>query len=221
MAVTKDWEIIVYSHRPHPWQAEFAESLYRMVPQTTRLTIIREPGTAAQNSNRALEACQSRYLFLCDEDVLICQRGWVEAMLEMTRLPDFGVGSCLEVPTRAEAAKLPPEASVTGPFAKMNGVAGYVFLFDMQRMAGLRYDEAIPGGKGMSDTDICLQARLYRGLGVYRNEGAWVVHQAKPFDAKPRLEAGFSSTIEQEVSEWWPAQCRYMDRRWGIGKWSS
>jgi hypothetical protein len=217
--LTRDFEFIVYSHRPHPWQAEFAESLFRVVPQTTRLTIIREPGTAAQNSNRALDIATARYLFLCDEDVLFFQEGWLEAMLGMTKLPDFGLGSCREVPNRERAAAEPQRAEL-GPVHKMNGMAGYVFLFDMQRMAGLRLDEGIPGGKGMSDTDICLQARLLRGLGVYRNEGACIVHQAKPLEAGPRLAAGFTSTIEQEVREWWPEQCRYMDRKYGVNKWT-
>lgn len=217
--MTRDFEFILYSHRQHPWHAELAESLFRTVPHTTRLTVIREPGTAAQNSNRALDMARARYLFLCDEDVVFFQSGWIESMLEMTKLPDFGLGSCEEVPNREAAAKRAVEAAM-GPYVRCNGMSGFVFLIDMQRMAGLRYDEEIPGAKSMSDIDWCLQARLLRGLGVYKNEGACVIHQAKPAEAAARLAAGFTSTKEQEDNEWWPAQCRYMDQRWGLNKWS-
>ena len=209
----QDWEFIVYSHRQHPLHAQVAEAIFRLVPDTARLTIIREPGTAAQNSNRALDAARSRYLFLLDEDAILFQRLWLPAMLTLAAKPDFGIGSCGEVPNQEVAATMGPEAVIGGRATRRGWFPGYVLLMDLMRCKGLRFDENIPGAKAMSDVDICLQARA-RGLGCWLHKEAHVIHLEKPQEAGPRRAAGFTSTIEEEHS-WGLAQAAYMTDKWG------
>ena len=211
-----DYEWVIYSHRPHRWQPIAAEAIVRLCPETIRLTVIREPGTAAMNLNRGLDICRSRYLFLMDEDCILKQVGWVGAMLAMTGKPDFGIGGCQEALTEEDAAALPPTAE-HGPVVRVVRQPGYVHLIDTMRCKGLRFDEKCPGASGMTDIDICAQARIVKGLGVYRNNGAFVYHQVK-VDEDSWRRANHHD-LWTDMQKWYPEQVKYMDSKWGAGNW--
>lgn len=212
-----DHEFVVFSHRPHPEQARLAEALVRTTAHTVRLTVLREPGTAHQNMNRALDiAGRTRYVFLMDEDAIPLQPGWVPAMLSTIGRGDAGLVGCRDARTPEEVTEAVKVGVQPGPVEAVQWLPGYVMLVDRQRTAGLRIDEAIPGRLGMSDKDFCLQIRA-RGLRIYKHLGVVVEHLDKPPDDVIRKARDVSLFSENLAN--FELQVAYMNQKYGVGNW--
>ncbi|HYC63834.1 MAG TPA: hypothetical protein VEC14_03810, partial [Reyranellaceae bacterium] len=90
-------------------------------------------------------------------------------------------------------------------------VPAYVMLFDRHKLPDLQADHQIPGKKGTTDVDLCLQIRK-RGYVVGRHMGVYVYHPHKGDDAQRRADL---TATKAEEEEWFPQQVAYMKQKWG------
>jgi len=208
-------EFVVFAHRPHISQSKVIESLARYYNGTVKVTVLRTPGTCQENCNRALDLATSPTICLLDEDIEFVEP-IIDPMLEaFDRYPNLGVLGCTEAKAQdvLEAIlKVPIENRGSSPITLAKWTPTYVSMVRRDRIGNCRFDERIPGAKGMGDLDFCLQVRqnAAREVGFYSGV---VYHPDKSSDDVARAKEGFT-TLALEHS-WYPAQAAYMREKWG------
>jgi len=166
--------------------------------------------------NRVLLRSRSRYTVFLDEDVEILDNDWLDiAICDLKSVSDLGVVGCREIKDEFERALYRHSrnvllATLTEPLAFATWVPAYVMVFDRSRCAALAADENIPGAKGMTDVDMCLQIRTH-GLRVGIDHRVCVYHPHK----RPQDRGGNGVPTKAEELAWFDAQRAYMTEKWG------
>ncbi|MFH0962963.1 MAG: glycosyltransferase [Planctomycetota bacterium] len=205
-------DIAVWTHRWSPLLVRCVESVARRTRGSYNLIVVCEPGNCHRNMNRVLARSRSRYLVFLDEDVEILDDSWLDRLLEDLRDHDgLGVVGCREIKDPfARALYLDrPDLVLAAPPAPLDFVSwipAYCMCLDRGRFPTLSFDERIPGDKGMTDVDACLQLRSH-GLSVARDNRFAVYHPAKSASERMRCAA--------REFEWFRAQRDYMTSKWG------
>lgn len=208
-------EIAIYTHRWSQLQVSAIEGIARHT-KTRQYSIVvtQKPGNCHQNMNRVWRRCSAPYVVLMDEDAWVLQDGWLDALIaNLDDDPELGVVGCREIKDPALALTLPhPEPKPVKPIEKL-WIPAYVMAFKRERVAPfLRFDEAIPGDMGMTDTDACLQIRLDGRLKVGQNPEVVVYHPARD-DDETRIREQRPFTSQQKL--WFVDQVAYMRQKWG------
>lgn len=209
-------DICIWTHRWSEWLPKCAESIARHTRGNYNLIVVCEPGSCHENMNRVLARSHSRYTVFLDEDVEILTSGWLDILLDdLRQQEDLGVVGCREVKDEFPRALYLRDAQRFLDSVKSAGlqeatwVPAYVMVFDRQRYPTLHFDEDIPGLKGMTDVDICLQLRKH-GLKVARDMRVVVFHPHRRESERGRNGV---PTKEQEL-EWFAKQRAYMTLKW-------
>lgn len=209
-------DIAIWTHRWTPLLPRCAESVVAHARGNYNLVIVCEPGTCHQNMNRVLLRSRSRYTVFLDEDVEILDNGWLDVLLsDLHDAPDLGVVGCREIKDEFERALYGHTrnvflATLKEPVAFVTWVPAYVMVFDRSRCASLSFDEAIPGAKGMTDVDACLQIRKH-GLRVGIDNRVCVYHPHK----RPQDRGVNGVPTKAEELAWFEKQRAYMTEKWG------
>ena len=204
----------VYTHRWSDHLPELLESIGDTVQETNYNVITHiQPGSVHLNMKRVLQRRISRYFAFLDEDIVFRQPGWLEALLEHFEDPEVGAVTCAQdknspwnIPEQDPRQHSREENTDTLLWAP-----GHVVLVDFDRVSPVP-DEGIPGVKGMSDVDFCLQITA-GGYKLNYDRRVCVYHPHKP-EASLDRELDENPTIEEEL-EVFPKQVAYMVSKWG------
>lgn len=173
------------------------------------------PASCHVNMNRAYHLGTARYVCLLDEDVEIITPDWIWHLLQVIESdPTVGVVNCAEVKTptdRENWIRAAGHAPLTNAVRDIPWAPAYVTLYDRERTPWLEFDEEIPGRKGMSDLDACLQLKAH-GFRSVRHQGIAVYHPHKGDEEQRRRD---QTTTKQEELDCFRAQVEYMTRKWG------
>ena len=209
-------DIAIWTHRWSDWLPKCAQSVAQHTRQSYNLIVVCEPGNCHENMNRVLARSHGRYLVFLDEDVEILDDDWLSLLVsDLVAYSDLGVVGCREAKDefqrafyRQDRAKALSEFPTGLSFTTW--IPAFVMVFDRQRYPTLHFDENIPGDKGMTDVDACLQLRQH-GLRVAVDNRLAVYHPS-------RLEAdrGRNGVPKKEDElAWFEKQRDYMAAKWG------
>lgn len=209
-------DIGVFMRRVGPVHAKQMASLAEMTQRSFNLIYVFEEGTAHENINKVLDRRTGcRWLVIMDDDVEFLTERWLDRMIQvMERHSDVGMLVPVEVKRDQEREKFLEEIrghEETG-LTVMSWNAGYVMLFDMDRLDGIRADEGIPGPSGMSDVDLSLQVRS-QGYKCAVTPEVTVYHPFKPVN--PSWRKRWDVVQEHELLRLSREQIAYMTEKWG------
>jgi len=205
--------VCIWTHRWSPLIERCAAGVARHTRGDYDLIVVCREGTCHQNMNRALARSRSRYTVFLDDDVEILTDGWLEHLLaDLAAEETLGVVGCLEVkdPFAKALYREQPERFTRDCVERVTWIPAYVMCFDRGRFPCLRFDERIPGAKGMTDVDACLQLRRH-GLGVALDRRVVVYHPHKT----PEMRHSDGVPTEEEERAWFEKQREYMAEKWG------
>jgi hypothetical protein len=160
------------------------------------------------------ESVDTPYFIWLDEDVQFLTPGWLGLLLEHFQDPTIGMVTCMQVKDQHMVeATLQHANEVCGGSVEMSWAPGHVFAIRTLLLRnGVNADRKMPGVKGMSDVDICLQVRN-KGFSVVNDERVVVWHPHKPQDDIGR-RADQQPTLAEERAVF-EAQKNYMIEKWG------
>jgi hypothetical protein len=182
------------------------------------LIYVFEEGTAHANINKVLDRRnpEHRWLVIADDDVEFLTDRWLDKMIEvMERHKDVGMlvpGEVKSEEDRDKYLETLDRRTDQGTLKITSWNAGYVMLFDMDRLDPIRADEDIPGPSGMSDVDLSFQVRS-QGYKCALTVDVGVYHPWKPTDIEWRKK--WDIVLEHELPELSDEQGRYMRQKWG------
>lgn len=199
-------------------------SIGRRTKQNFRLIYVYEPGTAHENMNKIFQRGESRYLAVCDDDVVFLDDYWLRTCIqELQRRPDIGLISPAQFQGKFEPKTqniedielikayrenrdmvIPCENPT---LLSMSWVGGCVMVIDRARVPHVCPDVNIPGTSQMSDLDLCLQVRSL-GFKVCTTTKCAMFH---PFASDFKMqdpEVVLRPTYAQN-------QCEFMHHKWG------
>jgi glycosyltransferase involved in cell wall biosynthesis len=211
-------DIGVFMQRVGPMHAQQLASLAERTKHSFNLIYVYAPGTAHENINKVLDRVTSRYVIIMDDDLTFLTDNWLEKMLAvMQEHDDIGMLIPHEVKDEDHRGKVLEGHLDRSPHTDHRITLhswnpGYVMLFDMERLDGLRADEEIPGPSGMSDLDLSLQVRS-QGFHCARFWDVVVYHPWKPMDREWRDR--WDIVQEENLHALSQEQCQYMERKWG------
>jgi len=202
-------EIGIYMHRWSELQVRAIESIARHTKRHQySILVTQQPGNCHENMNRLWRRFSARYAVMMDEDVVVLQDGWLDALIgALESDSELGVVGCSEVKTLPPSVPEPANTSLS----YRSWVPAYVMAFDRERVPFLLFDEGIPGAMGMTDLDACLQI-LDKGLRVASHPEVLVFHPARDDDDVRR---GEQRPALAELKSWYPEQVAYMRMKWG------
>lgn len=173
------------------------------------------PANAHVNMNLAYRTGSARYVCLLDEDVQILTQDWIYHLLrDIASDESIGVVGSAEVkdPIGKQAYLLQTDGEYRSRRISVEPwIPAFVMLFDRERTPWLEFDEDLPGRKGMTDVDACLQLNAH-GLCCVRDSGVMVYHPHKGDEASRIRD---KTTTKAEEMECFEAQRQYMLRKWG------
>ena len=205
-------DIVIWTHRWSPFIEKCAASVAKRTRGSYSILVVCEPGSCHENMNRALARTRSRYVVLLDEDVEVLTDGWLDILLGDLRSDEtLGVVGAAEVKDMFGRAMYQngSNRSIDGPQAR-TWIPAYVMAFDRQRCPTLVFDERIPGLKGMTDVDACLQIRRH-GLTVATDPRVMVYHPHKT----PAQRGHDGCPTQADELAWYEKQRAYMADKWG------
>lgn len=200
-------ELLVYTHRHSDWLPKLMESLARTVTVPYRVHTLIQPGSVHQNMQRVLEMAPSDSRFVCwlDEDIQFLDKDWLQCLLEQFQDPQVGMVGTAQVKTAEQLfdyemfEKRGTELPNTP--IEVDWLPAHCIMLDRSRVKSLYADVNMPGIKGMSDVDICMQVRS-QGLKIILDERVVVYHPWKP-------------DVENPSADVFPEQVCYMLQKWG------
>ena len=205
-------EVAIWTHRWSPFIGKCAASVARHTRGSYSLLVVCEPGTCHENMNRVLARSRSRYVVFLDEDVEILTHGWLDRLVrDLAQDERLGAVGCAEVKDGfARALYLNGARRAQGGLVERTWIPAYVMAFDRVRYPLLRFDERIPGDKGMTDVDACLQLRRH-GFKVACDRRVVVYHPHKT----PAQRGKDGVPTQEDELAWFSAQRAYMTEKWG------
>lgn len=214
MGIEDHVEIGIYAHRFEPkYLIPLYESLKETAP-TIPVKLWIAPGNVHQNFSKIMDEAKKEFYIVLDEDLVFLEAGWVDILIQdLIDNPKLGVVGTGQVKT--EGKKFDYEM---GLLEKPVGLTlqkwfpAHVVACHRGRVGEIRPDLAIPGSKGMSDLDYCLQVRK-AGWDIGLDDRVVVYHADKPFDDQSRLELQ-NPTLSQEAA-FFPQQVLFMWKKWG------
>lgn len=213
-------ELAIYAHRPHPeYFKASAGSMVSGLTKTTRVLVWISPGSVHENMARAWEASSARYFAFVDEDVEFLDQGWLDVLIaDLEANPSMAAVATAQVKEEEHkfdyemwAENHPMETREAG-LQVVKWAPAHVLLVDRSKVPNVTPDVNIPGVKGMSDLDFCLQIRA-AGYEVGIDSRVVVYHPHKAFADIERLKLD-NPTLgdEQQI---FPQQALYMAKKWG------
>lgn len=212
-------DILLFMRRVGPYHEEQLASLARHTKQSYNLICAYEPDTTAfECVNRAVSRSRSRWMALVDDDVIFLEDFWLATLIDILRQhEDFAVLTPMEVKTKEELAAFRRDPDNCFPYRRIrlgetNWNPGYVLLFDRDKAQDLYADEKLPGRYGMSDLDMCLQARA-AGFRVGMTGQVYVYHPWKIKDREWRER--YDMVQDEKEHEMHLLQQAHMIAKWG------
>lgn len=213
-------ELAVYAHRVHEeYFRAVGGSILATAGMTCRVMLWVSPGSVHENMLRAWQASNARYFAFVDEDVEFLDQNWLSVLLnDLKGNPKLGAVATAQV--KDEGAKFDYEMwAQEHPITEREfgleqalWAPAHVLLVDRERVPNVAPDVQIPGVKGMSDLDFCLQVRA-AGFAVGIDRRVVVYHPHKAFGEYDRLKLD-NPTLEDEQIVF-PKQALYMAKKWG------
>lgn len=211
-------DVVVWAHRPHPLQ-DLCETSVRATLLNSIATYqfhrMIHPGGCHENMNRAYQTGTARYVVLLDEDIQFLTKTWLAYLISVIEEDhQVGVVGCSEVkdgPNRDAYYAMTDGEYQASRLELHPWLPAFVMLFDRERTPWLEFDEEIPGRKGMTDVDACLQIRAH-GLTCVRDLGVTVYHPHKG-DEQQRIAD--ETTTKAEEMACFRDQVAYMEKKWG------
>jgi hypothetical protein len=212
-------ELIVWTHRWHEkYEPKILESIGRTVRSIPyRISVMIDPGNCHENMQKALDMSVSRYICLLDEDIIFLQEGWLERMLSVIKSDEsLGILGCEETYDKVFADAImrgEMDAQRENRVVVDTWIPAYMMLIDRERLPDLSIPQDIPGIKGMTDVDLCYQAKA-AGKVVAVDHAVLVYHEEKgKWDAETMLAHDQPTHEEQRAV--YPTQVEWLVGRWG------
>lgn len=214
--------LIVYAHRPCPDYFEpFSASVGRTI-NCEGVFDIRywiHKGNVHENMANSLKSVRNRrYVGYLDEDIQFLDKNWIWTLIQDLK-DNPNLASVATAQVKDEAAKFDYELYLehegTNKHGKLELVKWYpahACVTDMSRVPDVVPDTKIPGSKGMSDVDYCLQMRK-AGFDVAIDSRVVVYHPHKLFEDSARK--GLANPTIADEQEIFPQQVLYMWKKWG------
>lgn len=220
--MTEIVDLAVYTHRWSDYLPECLESIAKTTRGNYNIIIVDQPGSVHENMLRAWNRGSERFFCFIDEDVQFLAPGWLDALLEDFEKDDelgaLGVGQFKEEAYAFDYQMAFPEGKYVyelEPILQYKlWVPAHVLLVDRdkKRIEDCAPDLNIPGIKGMSDLDFCLQVTAAR-YKVAEDHRVVVLHPWKK-QTEEWLENIQNPTVAEE-QDVFPKQVAYMLKKWG------
>lgn len=214
--------LAIYTHRHHPeFLATCLGSIGRTVRQSCNTLLWLQPASVHKNMADALDAAgDARYFAWVDEDIEFLDVDWLPELLrnlqENPRLGGVSIEQVKDFDLKCQYeqfAESNPLSTRESNLAVVPWLPAHLLLIDRSRVKKARPDVNVPGTKGMSDLDLCLQIRLLDGLDVAINRNVVCYHPHKPADDSWRRAEKNPTWSEEQVI--YPQQVAYMVEKWG------
>jgi hypothetical protein len=139
-----------------------------------------------------------------DEDIVLLHDDWFERLEEdLLDDPKLAIVGCAEIKEPTDDWPIPS-------LRRVPWIAAYLIAVDRKKLPWASYDENMPGLLGMTDVDLCLQARN-AGYDVGCDTGVVVLHQKLPELKDPEIHDHRSTFRQNEMK----LQFAYMYEKWG------
>jgi len=211
-------EILMFMKQVKPWYTKMLASVAATCqhPFTIHIQYDTE-ATAFKACNDAIKRSTSRYVCICDDDVEFLEVNWLLELVSL--LKRFDNLACVvpyEIKNETDLARFHEvgRKNYLGHSDRLiflTWVAGYVSLFDREKVPHIYCDEGLPGKYGMSDMDLCLQVRD-AGYDVGLTTSTIVAHLLKPLDPAFRDKYGIAQEGDTTMHE---QHVNYMASKWG------
>lgn len=213
-------DILLFMKRIGAYHAQQLASIATHTKRSYNLIVANEPNTTAmQCVNLAIKRSTSRWMCILDDDCIILQDHWLDLLIEiLEKHDDVALISCVEIKDAESLKKFQENPENFWPSdlvttVELNWAAGYLHLFDREKVPDLLADEQIPGSYGMSDTDFCFQIKRF-GYKLARTTKTVVYHPWKITD--PEWRDKYSMVREEDELTQYNLQDAYMTEKWGV-----
>lgn len=213
-------ELLVYAHREEPeYFGPCFESIARTTPGTVRVLKFINKAGVHENMKLVLDLSTSRYPVYVDEDVQFLDYGWLDVLIQdLKDNPTLGAVATAQVKEYEHKYDYEQWAENNPMESRPNGLEvtkwfpAHVAVIDRARVPLVQADVNIPGIKGMSDLDFCLQIRK-AGYDVGIDRRVVVYHPHKLSDENERLKLANPTLADEQLV--FPQQVLYMWKKWG------
>ncbi len=210
-------EILMFMRQVRPWYRTMLSTIAETCKHPFTLHVQYDDSTAFKACNDVIKRSTSRYICICDDDVEFIEDNWLLTLIKFLKEhEEFGCIVPYELKTREDIETLKRVGreqffATVFRYATCNWVAGYVSLFDRERVPHIYCDEGLPGRYGMSDVDLSLQVRD-AGFLVGVTTDATVAHLYKKGD--PTILQSFGVHMNYDI-EMHNKHVEYMTQKWG------
>lgn len=204
----------IYTHRHSDYLQKLLFSIGKMTKETVDIRLHMQPANVHDNMWAVSQDVNTEFFIWMDEDIQLLTEDWLPKLLSNFEDPTVGMVTCAQVKDahlvdRAMALS----AEVVSGSVEMAWAPGHLFCIrsELLHEDRVEIDRKIPGNKGMSDLDVCLQVRD-EGFKLVQDDRVVVWHPHKPSDDAGRI-ADQQPTMQEESSVF-EAQARYMYTKW-------
>jgi glycosyltransferase involved in cell wall biosynthesis len=210
-------DILMFMRKVRPWYPRMLYTLAETCKHPFTLHVQYDDSTAFKACNDVIKRSKARYICICDDDVEFIEDNWLLTLINfLQEHKDFGcivpyeLKSTEDIETLKRVGREQFFATIF-QYATCNWVAGYVSLFDRDRVPNIYCDERLPGRYGMSDVDLALQVRD-AGFLVGVTTDTTVAHLYKKGDAAILEPLGVHMNDNNEMHK---KHVDYMTQKWG------
>lgn len=203
----------IYTHRHSPYLSKLLYSVGKTVTETVDIRLLIEPGNVHENMAAIASSVDTEFFVWLDEDIQFLTDDWLSTLLSHFEDDTIGMVSCTQVKKKELIEPTLRRSSGLRGLTEVRWTPGHVYVIRTSLLRdGVLPDVKIPGVKGMSDLDLCLQVRD-RNFKVVVDERVVVWHPWKP--DTDSFRASEQQPSLQEEKDVFPKQRDYMLEKWG------